>query len=511
VKLAPDVVLAQRYRLTRLLGEGGMGEVWAATNTVTGRPVALKRLLLGMDGQLEESARARFVLEAQAACAVEHPNVVQILDLVESEGEPPVIVMELLLGETLATKLAREHNLSVAETARLLLPVVSAAGTAHARGIVHRDLKPANIFLSDSGATEPVIKVLDFGIAKWLGPRPGEAGTRTQTGSTLGTPCYMAPEQATGERTIDHRADVWSLGIILYECLSGARPVEGENAAQMVSRLLSTGIMPIERLVPDLPSDVAQLVGRMLTRDPAQRIRDLRDVSRVLEPLAQTSAPAFGEPRVAAASQLDDSRGMAPATAPPVSHGPRAGTLDLRPGIGERARSEPQSRPKWARGAWAFAVGGSVAAGVGLTALKSVHLLRNPAQVEATPHASDSVDTAPTPGGIGERLATDRQRQTAPALLNEPPGNPSTRASEDHPAVVPPAAVGSAKPSEGASRHVAMKPGAPVAPTPGASSGHEPPRAAPVGSDGHAAPRLDPPTGSATAAPAKPFDPASIR
>lgn len=280
-----------------------MGQVWSAVHVVTGRRVAIKRLLLAGDDNEEDygqsEARARFILEAQAACAVEHPNVVEILDFVEPGDEPPLLVMELLQGETLAAKLDRERTLSLDETVNVLLPVVSAVGTAHSRGIIHRDLKPANIFLQQRSGQDRVVKVLDFGIAKWVAERPEGAGLRTQTGSTLGTPCYMSPEQAIGERLINHTADIWSLGIIFYECLAGARPVEGENAAQLVARLLSTGIMPIERVVPTLPRDVAQLIGQMLSRDATRRPTDLRPVFDVLRAHSTRSAPAFSEPSLA--------------------------------------------------------------------------------------------------------------------------------------------------------------------------------------------------------------------
>ncbi|HWO15040.1 MAG TPA: protein kinase, partial [Polyangiaceae bacterium] len=177
------------------------------------------------------------------------------------------------------------------------LPVVSAVGTAHERGIVHRDLKPSNIFLdARPGEGRPLVKVLDFGIAKWLLGDPGDGGLRTRTGSTLGTPSYMAPEQATGDRNADHRADIWSLGVILYEALSGVRPLEGDNAAQLVMRLLSTGIMPIEQLVPELPPELAELVGRMLSRDVTRRPVDLREVYRILCTLSGEVSVAFGPP-----------------------------------------------------------------------------------------------------------------------------------------------------------------------------------------------------------------------
>ena len=269
-----------------------MGDVWEATNVLTGRNVALKRLRRTCDEGSGRVQRARFIREAQAACAVEHPNVVEILDFVEGEDEVACIVMELLRGETLAARLEREQPLSVGDTANLIVPAVSAVGAAHARGIVHRDLKPANIFLEREGS----IKVLDFGIAKWLAPGASEAGLLTETGATLGTPCYMAPEQAMGERAIDHRADVWAFGVILYECLSGMRPIEGENSARIMMRLLSTGIMPLERLVPGVPPELAALVMRMLSREPNQRPRTLAEVYAVLSGLASVMAPAFGEP-----------------------------------------------------------------------------------------------------------------------------------------------------------------------------------------------------------------------
>ncbi len=320
-------MLADRYRLSHRLGEGGLGQVWSAVHLVTGRRVAIKRLLIVGDEDDDESgsnqARARFILEAQAACAVEHPNVVEILDFVEPGDEPPLLVMELLQGETLASKLAREHALEINEAANLILPVVSAVGAAHSRGIIHRDLKPANIFLSERGTEHRVVKVLDFGIAKWVAQRPAGAGLRTQTGSTLGTPCYMAPEQAIGERLITHAVDIWSLGIILYESLTGARPLEGENPAQMVVRLLNTGIMPIERVVPTLPADVAKLVGRMLYRDPTGRPTDLREVFDVLRGYASVSAPTFAAPALEALGGSEDPPDATRASTPAVAWVPR--------------------------------------------------------------------------------------------------------------------------------------------------------------------------------------------
>lgn len=289
------MIVAGRYRLDRLLGQGGMGIVWAATHTVTRRAVAMK-FIRGAAHQQPE-LRRRFLREAHAAAAVRHPNVVEILDLFEVDADTPVMVMDLLQGETLGQCLTREEKLTLPETARLVLPAVSALGAAHARGVVHRDLKPDNIYLARSD-TGIVTKVLDFGIAKLAhGERTGDASIVTQTGSTLGTPSYMSPEQAAGEKDVDHRADVWALGVILYECLSGMRPIEGDSVGQVIMRLMTTGITPLESVTRGLPEDVTSLVGRMLTRERSRRPQDLREVQRVLGQYTDVATLEFGLPK----------------------------------------------------------------------------------------------------------------------------------------------------------------------------------------------------------------------
>jgi serine/threonine protein kinase len=290
---SPGAVIAGRYRLDRLLGRGGMGQVWAVTHDVTHRVAALK--LLNGPVHLQAARRRRFLREARAASAVNHPNVVRVHDFFELEDGTPVMIMDLLEGETLGRKLAREGSLPLETVAGILLPVVSAVGMAHSRGIIHRDLKPENVFLSSAG--EGRVHVLDFGIAKLmpLGTPEGmdDSDALTGTGGLMGTPCYMSPEQGFGEGTVDHRTDIWSLGIVIYEALAGSRPVDGANVGQVLKRLLNQAITPIEVLVPDLPAPVSELVGRMLLRDPEGRPRDLREVAAVLARYTTVAAPAF--------------------------------------------------------------------------------------------------------------------------------------------------------------------------------------------------------------------------
>ena len=298
--LAPGQQIAERYQLERLLGEGGMGQVWAATHLITRKRVALK--FLKASGRTRETMVRRFMREARAVSAVNHPNVVAVHDLLELEDGTPVMVMDLLRGISLAARLAQAKKLELAELSTILVPVISAVGTAHAAGIVHRDLKPDNIMLhtGPDGRIEP--KVLDFGIAK-LSATEGEAAATahlTNTGAVLGTPYYMAPEQVFGEKDIDQRADVWAMGVIIYECLAGVRPVQGDNFGQLFKAIATGRIAPLESVAPHVPVDVTELVARMVERDRARRCADLREAYAVLSRYGSAQAISFGGAEVPA-------------------------------------------------------------------------------------------------------------------------------------------------------------------------------------------------------------------
>jgi serine/threonine protein kinase len=271
-----------------------MGVVWAAEDIATHKHIALKFM---KDVAGDPDARRRFLREGRAASAVRHPNVVSILDVLEPESEPPAIVMELLEGETLRDLLERERRIALTALVNILVPVISAVGTAHALGVVHRDLKPENIFLARGPTGERVVKVLDFGIAK-LTALDGEAARSSgiTTTAVLGTPAYMAPEQVFGEKDVDHLADIWALGILLYQCLSGVLPTQGENVGQVLKHVLAKPFEPLEQLVPDLPPDISRLVARMLARERAERPADLREVLEILQKLAPGEWQGFGPP-----------------------------------------------------------------------------------------------------------------------------------------------------------------------------------------------------------------------
>ena len=280
-RLEPGLVLASSYRLERVVGEGGMGVVWAARETASGREVALKFLRDGREA--DSKNRERFIREARAAMTIAHPNVAKVDAVLETDVGTPFIVMELLRGESLRELLVRRRALPPIDTARILLPVVDAVEAAHTNRIVHRDLKPENVFLVEGRH----VRVLDFGIAKRIAGAGDTMGASTatnltSTGAILGTPLYMAPEQVFGDDDIDGRADVWALGIMLYECLSGRRPTDADGFGQIVKRITTDPLEPLDRTAPEVPKIVSRLVMRMLSRDRAGR-PPLAEVRAVLQ------------------------------------------------------------------------------------------------------------------------------------------------------------------------------------------------------------------------------------
>jgi serine/threonine protein kinase len=320
--LSAGHVIAGRYRLVRRLGEGGMGTVWLADHVTLHSKVAIK--LLHSAGLDSEDGLKRFLREAQAAAQLRSPHVVQILEHGVDEGIP-FIAMELLEGESLATRLARLSTLSVAQTARIVTHVARAIGKAHEAGIVHRDLKPDNIFIVHND-DEEMVKVLDFGIAKMdrAAVEP-VANISTQEGSLLGTPHYMSPEQVRGHG-VDWRSDLWSLAIIAFECVCGRLPFEGRTIGDIMVVICSEPLPVPSTLRPLSPAFDAWF-AKATTRDVAGRFQSAKEMAEALRaavddesktPLsAPTSEPAKRvvpddaqtlDARVSARSELEQAR-----------------------------------------------------------------------------------------------------------------------------------------------------------------------------------------------------------
>ncbi len=282
------------YRVLGDLGEGGMGEVYSAEDTKLGRKVALKVLPLEMAADPERLER--FQREARALAALNHPNIVTIYS-VEMAGGLRFITTELIEGKTLDEFVA--PGLPLAATLQLFLPLLNALGAAHARGIIHRDLKPANIMVTGDN----LVKLLDFGVATFKGAPAATVDTETDTkaltaaGRLLGTIPYMSPEQVKGGR-VDQRSDLFSLGVVLYEVLTGTRPFRGATAAELLSAILRDKPPPITALKADLPHELARIVDRCLEKNPAYRYASAFDLRDELEsvvaalPLGPTPAPS---------------------------------------------------------------------------------------------------------------------------------------------------------------------------------------------------------------------------
>lgn len=272
--IGPGQVLAEKYQLVSMLGQGGMGSVWRAEHLALRSPVAVKLI----DSTLAENAEAcaRFMREAQSAAALRSPHVVQILDY-GVDGGTPFIVMELMEGESLADRLERVKQLSPAEAAWILSDVCRAVGRAHQAGIVHRDLKPDNIYLVPNEEHE-IAKVLDFGIAK--GTMPGMTiGSGTRTGAMLGTPYYMSPEQVGGSRDVDFRSDLWALGIIAFECLTGIRPFVSDTLGGLVLAIC-TQELPTPSQMAVVPAGFDAWFARAAARHPNQRFQSAKELAQ---------------------------------------------------------------------------------------------------------------------------------------------------------------------------------------------------------------------------------------
>ena len=276
--LAGDVV--GRYQLERVLGEGGLGVVWAARHMLTRKVVALKFTKFDHPELMK-----RFLREARVGGVLRHRAVVEVHDVFESHaGGPLVMVMDLLHGESLDQLLARRQRIPAIEAMFLLQPVLSALASAHALGIVHRDIKPPNIFL-EQGEGGPFGRLLDFGLARLTATEGAAAMTSvlTREKQLMGTPHYMAPEQLYGEIDIDLRTDVWAMGVVFYECLTGRRPLEGGSVGQILRSLATTEIAPIANVVPEVPTELARAIDASLVRDRAARLPSVLPLLAIAE------------------------------------------------------------------------------------------------------------------------------------------------------------------------------------------------------------------------------------
>ena len=289
-----------RYRVDRLIGEGGMAAVWAGTNERTGKQVALKVILRSLAKTRE--AQGLFHSEALAVSRVNHPNVVTVFDVIEHEGMP-CIVMELLDGEPLGSYIAFRGFLTVSEAIAVLLPAMRGVAAAHAQGVIHRDLKPQNIFICIGPDGRVVTtKVLDFGISVMV-ERAMDRSAGPISASAMGTPAYMSPEQLLGWARIDERADVYSFGVLLYEALTGEMAFSGQPGPELFHRIVNDPARPATLFRPELPPGLVRIIEKAMAKKPGDRYANLNLMVGSIEdelapptPAPRSLTPSAGVP-----------------------------------------------------------------------------------------------------------------------------------------------------------------------------------------------------------------------
>jgi serine/threonine protein kinase len=296
--------IAGKYKIDQLIGVGGMGAVFAATHQFTGKRVALKWMLPEL--ARDSDAVHRFMREAHAAGRINHPNVVDVYDVGQHE-DSYFLVMEYLQGEPLTSAMAR-RDMTASEMLILLLPAMRGVAAAHRQGVVHRDLKPDNIFLAyEEDGVRREAKVLDFGISK-VTNEDNRDMRLTRTGAVVGTPYYMSPEQIRGSSGLDKRADVYAVGVILYEALSGQVPFHAETYGALVLEIATGVAKPLDLLVQGVSADLSRVVLRAMARDVNHRYSTMEALITALEPFTVANAPRVETRLRKSGLNLEDTR-----------------------------------------------------------------------------------------------------------------------------------------------------------------------------------------------------------
>jgi eukaryotic-like serine/threonine-protein kinase len=437
ITLEAGRTIAGKYQLERPLAKGGMGAVWVARHVLLDVVVAVK--FMDPEAGASEEARVRFEREAKASAQLKSPNVVQVHDYGIEDGTP-YLVMELLDGEDLGARLRREVRMSLRAASALLTQLGKGLRRAHEAGIVHRDLKPSNIFLQKQDE-DIVVKILDFGIAKSIVPNKPLVGDATKTGLAIGSPPFMSPEQLRNSKGIDHRTDLWSVGVILFQCLTGRLPFQADDLTSLILCICMEPIPVPSEIALDLGPEVDRFFERALARDLSQRFQSVKELvdafaalpgarmpsaadwsdSGSLSPLvpgpAHAAAAAPMGPAVPGSLKLDSgASGALPAPHVVAVSSPDGGD----PGNAVSA-TNPSASGEKRRRTLAAAIGvASVAAAIGLTLFLRVAGTQPPS-LEGTPEPSRSA---------GEKGITEGRPLPAP----EPP---TATAKTPEPSITP--------------------------------------------------------------------------
>jgi eukaryotic-like serine/threonine-protein kinase len=411
MKAVPDAsrvgeIVGGKYRIVRLLAKGGMGVVYEAQHTVVRRRFAIK--FLRRDLAERREILTRFQREAEAAGALEHENVTAAVDFGIAEDGTPYILMEYLVGESLAALLERTGRLPISRAADLLIQACTGVAAAHAAGIVHRDLKPHNLFVGRRHDGTDLLKVLDFGVAKLQMAEDASAATRT--GMVLGTAAYMSPEQARGDKLVDGKTDVYALGAILYEMLSLKRPHPGDSQNAILHHIATQPVVPLESVQPDLPPALVELAGRTLALNQAER-------PATVEALAEGLAPFARREVFAAREESGPTRGELTSTV--LAPGAGATPPSLEPSRAASTANErgPAQGPPARGHRWLALVGGGVVAAAGVVFAVVAH---RPSPVGPVDAPGPTL-AAPSPSALPPARVPPLEKPPATSLLGSEP------------------------------------------------------------------------------------------
>jgi serine/threonine-protein kinase len=464
-------VIDGKYRIVRLLGEGGMGAVYEGENVRIHRRVAIKVLHAGVAGNAD--AVQRFEREAQAAGRIGSDHIVEVLDLGNLPEGDRYMVMEYLDGESLSHRIQKRGRLEPNEAAPLLLQLLDGLVAAHGAGIIHRDLKPDNVFLLRSRKGQgDFVKILDFGISKFNSLNADSGMSMTRTGAVMGTPFYMSPEQAKGSKQMDHRSDLYSAGVILYESVTGQVPFNADTFNELLFKIVLETAAPPERHAPGLDPTFSAIVQKAMGREPNDRFQSAAEFAAVLEGWIAAQGLETGKPG------LPLPRPPAP-SAPMIKDAPLAATLAHTPApwsqTGATAPAEVPTGPPAKKNKKLAVASMAGVVVLGFVSLFGMRALRGSA-VEVSPTPPSAPAAAAAPPNAMPAATPSPEPPAAPAT--EPHvAEPSTSADRSAPPVPSPSKKGaplvgkrpSAKP---AGPGAATAPAAPpVAATPAEGSG----------------------------------------
>ena len=449
-------VLAGKYRVERLLGAGGMGVVVAARHLrLADQPVAIK--FLQRSALSNRDAVERFQREAHAMSLLRSDHVVRVNDVDALPDGTPYMVMEYLQGEDLGAVLRQWPRLAVGDAVAFVLQACEAVAEAHANGIVHRDIKPQNLFLTTAVDGSPRVKVLDFGISK-MGGTAEPALSLTESNAVMGSPLYMSPEQLRSTRSADARSDIWALGAVLYELLTGQPPYNAESAPALYAKMLEERPAPPHTLRPDMPVDLSHVVLRCLERDPGARFQSAAELASALEPFGPAHMSGVGQ-RIGALRAL--------ATTPPAdvsrAHGAGVphdavtrvadgGLLGVGTGVAWDA-SERSMRRRSRLALYAALIG----AGVGLVGVVAVVIVTQLGRSRAAAEAPAAAEGSQ----VGSEAGPTATATATPPPTPTPTSTPTATAATTSIAGAAPAATSSARHAAAPRATASAKPASP--------------------------------------------------